>query len=116
VALVGATAQAQSKYPGTTLAPSTVPTAPPPRPAAIPPVATPPPAQAAPAPAENNTAVARLADSLPLDPATRDLRNRLPADPRGIERRLGLREPHGPRVDMRGRTPTPKEIADALAH
>ena len=57
----------------------------------------------------------RLAQALPLDPQTRELRDRMPADPRGIERRLGLREPHGPAADLRGRTPSPREIVDALA-
>jgi hypothetical protein len=110
VALAGTAAMAQSKYPGTTLSPTPAPVAPIARPVA------PPVAQAAPATPETNAAATRLADSLPLDATTRDLRNRLPADPHAVERKLGLREPHGTRVDMRGRTPTPKEIVDALAH
>ena len=57
----------------------------------------------------------RLAQSLPLDPQTRELRDQMPSDPRGTERRLGLREPRGPATDMRGRTPSPREIIDALA-
>lgn len=57
----------------------------------------------------------RLAQTLPLDPQTRELRDQMPADPRGTERRLGLREPRGPVTDLRGRTPSPQEIVDALA-
>lgn len=57
----------------------------------------------------------RLAQTLPLDPQTRELRDQLPPDPRGTERRLGLREPRGPATDLRGRTPSPREIVDALA-
>lgn len=56
----------------------------------------------------------RLAQSLPLDPQIRELRDRMPADPQGTERRLGLREPHGPATDLRGRAPSPREIVDAL--
>lgn len=62
-----------------------------------------------------NADAERLAQSLPLDPQTRELRDRMPPDPRGIERRLGLREPHGPATDLRGRAPSPREIVDALA-
>lgn len=72
-----------------------------------------------PAPAEpqagSNPAVEQFSRSLPLDPATRELRDRLPADVPGTQRQLGLREPRGPRLDLRGRTPSPREIADALA-
>jgi len=72
----------------------------------IPPAATPRP---------GNPDAERLAQSLPLDPQTRELRDQMPSDPRGTERRLGLREPRGPATDMRGRTPSPREIIDALA-
>lgn len=71
---------------------------------------------AAPAGAESDAEARQLAQRLPLPPATRDLQNRLPADVLGTERQLGLRRPNGPRVDMRGRTPSPEEIANALAH
>lgn len=56
----------------------------------------------------------RMARTLPLDPQTRDLQDQLPANPRDVERRLGLREPRGPATDMRGRTPTPREMVNAL--
>ncbi len=56
-----------------------------------------------------------LARTLPLDPQTRDLRDAAPPDRAGTERRLGLREPRGAATDMRGRTPSPREIVDALA-
>ena len=69
----------------------------------------------APPPRAGNPDAERLAQSLPLDPNTRDLRDQMPANPRGTEARLGLREPRGPAIDMRGRTPTPREIVDALA-
>lgn len=67
------------------------------------------------APRPGNPDAERLAQSLPLDPQTRELRDQMPSDPRGTERRLGLREPRGPATDMRGRTPSPREIIDALA-
>lgn len=68
-----------------------------------------------PAPQAGNPDAERLAQTLPLDPQTRELRDQMPADPRGAERRLGLREPRGPATDLRGRTPSPREIVDALA-
>ena len=68
-----------------------------------------------PGPRGGNPDAERLAQSLPLDPQTRELRDQMPADPRGIERRLGLREPRGPATDLRGRNPSPREIVDALA-
>jgi len=112
--LVSVAAMAQSKYSGPTLNPTNTPSKPAPpvdrQPVTSPDNATPP------ANAEADGAARSLAARLPLDPATRDLRNRLPADVPGTIRRLGLREPHGSRVDLSGRTPTPKEIADALAH
>ena len=81
--------------------------------------AAPPVAQVAPqaiSPRGSNPDADRLAQTLPIDSQTRELRDQLPADPRGTERRLGLREPRGPATDMRGgRTPTTREIVDALA-
>lgn len=68
-----------------------------------------------PAPQAGNPDAERLARTLPLDPQTRELRDQMPADPRGAERRLGLREPRGPATDLRGRTPSSREIVDALA-
>jgi len=68
-----------------------------------------------PAARAGNPDAERLAQSLPLDPQTRELRDQMPADPRGTERRLGLREPHGPATDLRGRAPSPREIVNALA-
>ena len=67
------------------------------------------------APRPGNPDAERLAQALPLDPQTRELRDQMPADPRGTELRLGLREPRGPATDLRGRTPSPQEIVDALA-
>lgn len=78
-----------------------------------PPAPRPLPSAAAPRP--GNPDAERLAQALPLDPQTRELRDQLPPDPRGTERRLGLREPRGPATDLRGRTPSPREIVDALA-
>lgn len=82
-----------------------------PRPYYPPPAPQPPP----PGPQGGNPDAERLAQTLPLDPQTRELRDQMPPDPRGIERRLGLREPRGPATDLRGRTPTAREIVDALA-
>jgi hypothetical protein len=72
-------------------------------------------APAATTPSREDPAAAQVGDALPLPPAVRDLRNQLPPDPRGTARQLGLREPTGRATDMRNRTPTPREIADALA-
>ena len=83
---------------------------PPPQAASPPPLATAPMEQRA-----GNPDVERLAQSLPLDPQTRELRDQLPNDPSGVSRRLGLREPLGQVVDLRGRNPSPREIVDALA-
>ena len=74
-----------------------------------------PPAFAPPAARAGNPDAERLAQSLPLDPQTRELRDQMPADPRSTERRLGLREPRGPATDLRSHTPSPREIVDALA-
>ena len=63
----------------------------------------------------HNPVVEAQAQALPLDPATRELTNREPADIRGVERRLNLRETHGQRTDLRGHTPSTREIVDALA-
>ncbi len=68
-----------------------------------------------PAARAGNSDAERLAQTLPLDPQTRELRDQMPADPRGTERQLGLREPHGPATDLRGHTPSPREIVNALA-
>ena len=83
-----------------------------PRPPYPPPAARPP---SPPGPQAGNPDAERLAQTLPLDPQTRELRDQMPPDPRGAERRLGLREPRGPATDLRGRTPSPREIVDALA-
>lgn len=66
-------------------------------------------------PGGTNPDAARLAQTLPLDPQTAGLQNQEPPDPRGVERRLGIREPRGPATDMRGRTPSPRDIVNALA-
>lgn len=79
------------------------------------PYAVPAPQPMPPAPQAGNPDAERLARTLPLDPQTRELRDQMPADPRGAERRLGLREPRGPATDLRGRTPSSREIVDALA-
>lgn len=90
-------------------------TAPPSRPSpyAAPPYTSPPPRPSL--ARTGNPDAERLAQSLPLDPQTRELRDQMPADPRGTERRLGLREPRGPATDLRGRAPSSREIVDALA-
>lgn len=91
-------------------APAPVPTY---RPAPLPPAPLPPTSAA---PRGGNPDAERLAQALPLDPQTRELRDQLPPDPRGTGQRLGLREPRGPATDLRGRgTPSPREIVDALA-
>ena len=82
-----------------------------PRPPYPPPAPRPPP----PGSQAGNPDAERLAQTLPLDPQTRELRDQMPPDPLGAERRLGLREPRGPATDLRGRTPSPREIVDALA-
>jgi len=85
-------------------------------PAVAPPAYTPPATRPlAAGPQAGNPDAERLAQSLPLDPQIRELRDQLPADPRGAERRLGLREPRGPATDLRGRAPNAREIVDALA-
>ena len=63
----------------------------------------------------HNPQVERLADRLPIDPQTRDLRDQLPRDTRATERSLGLHPARGPVTDLRGHTPSPGEIANALA-
>lgn len=62
-----------------------------------------------------NPDVERQAQALPLDPATRELQDQLPADPRRVQRALGLRAARGPVTDLRGHTASPREIVDALA-
>ena len=91
---------------------------PPSRPAYVPPAynpAAPRPVPQAAGPGGNNPDAARLAQTLPLDPQTAGLQNQEPPDPHGVERRLGIREPRGPATDMRGRTPSPRDIVNALA-
>jgi peptidoglycan DL-endopeptidase CwlO len=116
---VAASAQ---KNPGTTIPTSPAPAPAPYRPPPPAPVAAPQPAPApAPAPAlappmaQTNPDAENLARRLPLPPSTLNLTNQLPADVAGTERRLGLRHPHGPARDMRGRVPTSEEIVAALA-
>ena len=83
------------------------------------PVARPPmvPVPAGPAPGASggNPDVERQAQSLPLDPAIREMQDQVPADPRPVERALGLRPARGPLTDLRGHTASPREIVDALA-
>lgn len=116
-------AQAQ-KYPGDTI--PLAPSVPAPRYVA-PPVAIPPqPAFPAPAPVrpapqvtlapEADAQARQLSERLPLDPATLNLQNRLPADVPGTIRRLGLRVPNGTRTDLRNHPATTSEIVNALAH
>lgn len=62
-----------------------------------------------------NPQAEQLSERLPLDAQTRDLRDQLPADTRETQRRLGLHPARGPVTDLRGHTPTPGEIANALA-
>jgi hypothetical protein len=63
----------------------------------------------------SNAAANRISARLPIDPATRDLRDRLPPDIPGLKRRLGLNAPKAAGIDMRGRTPSKSEIVNALA-
>ena len=70
---------------------------------------------ATPAGQEGDAAAARVAQSLPLDPAVRDLRDHLPPNVPAVERALGLRPPRGPATDLRGGTPSPRDIVNALA-
>lgn len=65
--------------------------------------------------AGGNPDVERQAQALPIDPATRDMQDQVPADPRRVERALGLRPARGPVTDLRGHTATAREIVDALA-
>ncbi len=92
-----------------------IPTTPPPATVTPPSYRAPPVSAPAPQAAGHNPQVEQLAQALPLDPATRELTNREPADIRGTERRLGLRESRGQRTDLRNHTPTTREILDALA-
>ncbi len=62
-----------------------------------------------------DAAAERVARSLPLDPSIRELRDRLPPNIPAVERSLGLRPPRGPATDLRGRTPSSREIVNALA-
>jgi hypothetical protein len=62
-----------------------------------------------------NRSVDELAADLPLDQGTRDLTDAMPPDPGAIELRLGLRRTRAIGVDMRGRTPSPVELVEALA-
>jgi hypothetical protein len=68
------------------------------------------------APAETDSEAAQLADRLPLDPSTRDLRNQLPPDVPGTIRQLRLRVPNGSRVNLTSHRPSSAEILNALTH
>jgi hypothetical protein len=59
--------------------------------------------------------VAAAAGNAALPPALRDLRDQMPPDPAGLARSMGLRAPSGPATDLRNRTPSSREIVDALA-
>jgi hypothetical protein len=71
-----------------------------------------PPAAAAPA---GEDPVVAAAGNAALPPALRDLRDQVPPDPAGLARSMGLRAPSGPATDLRNRTPSSREIVDALA-
>ena len=62
-----------------------------------------------------NPQAEQLSQTLRIDPATADLRDNRPADVAGTEGSLGLRPSRGPHTDLRGRTPSSREIVDALA-
>jgi hypothetical protein len=114
VAALCGPALAQDKYPGDALPETPAGIRPPPAPVAVPrpqAVTAPPIARQG----GRDAAAERLSQQLPLDPATRDLRDRLPADITGTERRLGLRPPGGPVTDLRGRVPSAAEIERALS-
>jgi hypothetical protein len=120
VGMVLAGSSMAQKYPGNTIptepaVPYTAPLLRPPTmvPQAQPMRPTPP--LASPTEPAGDASAERVARSLPLDPGLRELRDRLPPDIPAVERALRLRPPRGPATDMRGRTPTPREIVDALA-
>jgi len=111
---VSATAQ---KYPGTAIPYAPAPTAPTPAPryptSPVPQAPAP-----APSPATQpgiDAQAEQRAQTLPLDPGTRELRDQLPPNVPSVERSLGLRPATGPTVDLRGRLASPREIVDALA-
>lgn len=116
LALAAAPALSQDKNTGPLLPTQPAYRPPPARPAPLPPRGAPVGGQSGgQSGAQSNPQAEQLSQSLPIDPATRDLRDDRPADVAGTERRLGLREPRGPRADLRGRTPSSREIVDALA-
>jgi len=90
---------------------SSYPTTPPP---AAPQAAAPAPKPAVPDAGGKNPAALKAAEKLPLDPATKAIRDRVPPNPKAIERQLGLREPVGPKVNFEGRNPSKQEIVNAL--
>jgi hypothetical protein len=65
-------------------------------------------------PEAGNPEVDQLVRDLPFDSVTRNLSNAMPADPNAVELRLGLRRTQAVGTDMRGRTPSPDEIVQAL--
>jgi hypothetical protein len=112
ISLFGAASATAQKYPGTT-----IPVAPAPSSKYYPPPAAP----QLPAPSPTlqqpgrDAAAEQRAQSLPLEPGTRELRDQLPPNVPAVERRLGLRPASGPATDLRGRLVSPREIVDALA-
>jgi hypothetical protein len=125
MSLFGIASAAAQKYPGTPIPVAPAPAVKYPSPAApqypssvapqYPPSAAPQPTPSAASQPERDAAAEQRAQRLPLDPATRDLRDQLPPNVAGVERTLGLRPAHGPATDLRGRLVSPREIVDALA-
>jgi hypothetical protein len=64
---------------------------------------------------DSSRSVDDMANDLPLDSATRNLSDTMPAQPSIIERHLGLRRTQVAATDMRNRSPSPAEIVQALA-
>ena len=118
MSLCGIASAAAQKYPGTPLPVAPVPSAKYPSPAAPQypsPMAPQPPAASPAVQPGRDAAAEQRAQRLPLDPATRELRDQLPPNVAGVERALGLRPASGPATDLRGRIASPREIVDALA-
>lgn len=78
--------------------------------APLPPTGLPPPSTVG----GNDAGARQLENSLPLDPATRNLHDQVPPNPGAVERQLGLRQPVGPVTDLRGRAPSSQEIVNGL--
>jgi hypothetical protein len=99
-----------AKAPSPTYAPPSYVPASPAQRAPLPPAALPPPSTVG----GGDAGARQLENTLPLDPATRNLQDQVPPNPGAVERQLGLRQPVGPVTDLRGRAPSPQEIVNGL--